>query len=380
MAHDTSATWCEPAAPSQRAEWAALLAQAHIDGLTPAEQRGEIDDVLISIAADPAVSVRRALAITIAGAETVPPGLIRLLSRDSDSVAAPVIRSSPHLSDEDLIERFSSERPKLREAILARQTLSERVTGAIIPMADFNEVRVLLDHQGAMFSGQTLRRIAEAHGDDASLRGALVERSDLPADLRQYLMLKTSEAVASSPLVALALGERRGRTIGTEACQRGTATILGSAQKSELTPLIDRLVAAEQLSPAVMLRLACSGSLEGLSESLSRLSGVKPVRVRSILVEGRHKPFAALCERAGLPSACVAILFHAVAVWRNADEDGEMLTDGEVAARIMQRMASELGKGDADTMAPALAFLRGLSREAGVRRPSSSPSTDVVAA
>ncbi|MER0237352.1 DUF2336 domain-containing protein [Fulvimarina sp. MAC8] len=380
MAHDTSATWCEPAAPSQRAEWAELLAQAHIDGFTPEAERAEIDGILSGIAADPAVSVRRALAVTIADAEVISPSLIRQLARDSDSVAAPVIRSSPHLSDDDLIELFATERPKLREAILARRSLSQSLTSVIIRMADAHEAQLLLGHHGAMLSAETLRWLAETFGDEASLRGALIDRPDLPADIRQFLMRKTSEAVATSPLVTLALGEKLGRTIGEEACHRGTATILGSARKTELPPLVDRLVSDEQLSPAVMLRLACSGSLEGLSEALARLAGVKSARVRSILVEGRRKPFAALCDRAGLPSASGAILFHAVDVWRKADEEGEMLSDGEVAARIMQKMANDLGNGDPDAMAPALAFLRGLAREAVGRRAMSSSPKEIVAA
>ncbi|WP_187289047.1 DUF2336 domain-containing protein [Fulvimarina pelagi] len=380
MAPDTSATWCEPAAPSQRAEWAELLARAHLDGFTPEAERAEIDDILFGIAADPAVSVRRALAEAVAGAQNISPALIRQLARDADSVAASVIQSSPHMSEDELVEIYVAGRPKLREAVLGRAQLSESLTATIARFADAEDALRLLNHPDASLATETLRFIAETFGEEASIRGALVDRPDLSADIRQFLMRKTSEAVAASPLVSLALGESTGRSIGEGACQAGTATILGGARKSELVKLVERLAASEQLSPAVLLRLACSGSLEGLSEALAQLAGVQAVRVRSILVEGRNKPFAALCQRAGLPQASIAILFHAVDVWRHADEDGEMLTDGEVAARIMQNLAADLASTKAGTMAPALAFLRGIAREADSRRATQVSSAAIAAA
>ncbi|MDY8108013.1 DUF2336 domain-containing protein [Fulvimarina sp. 2208YS6-2-32] len=363
MAQETAASWCDAAPAGQRAEWAGRLARALIDGMTPKADRDDIEAILFQIAGDPAASVRRSLAVAVAEAPDVPKRLIKQLARDTDSVAAPVIMGSSHLDDTDLIELVLTAREKPLQAVLRRATLSCAVCAAIAGLGTNALILDLLDHPHADIGPDTLRGIAEAFGHVAEIRGALFDRADLPATIRQALMKTASQAVAASPLAQLALGARQSARVGEEACHRGTAAIVGNAPRGERARLIDDLVAADQLSPAVMLRLACSGLLEALTEALSRLSGVAPRRVRAVLVEGRRIPFVALCARAGLPDASVPILFHAVDVWRLADERGEPLHAAEVAARVMGRMRDDLSDGETRTLEPALAFLRGLARE-----------------
>ncbi|WP_158555090.1 DUF2336 domain-containing protein [Fulvimarina endophytica] len=363
MAEPVGSNWCEPASAGQRAEWAHLLASAYANGFIPAGDRDDVAEILLQIAADPAASVRRALSSALAGSPAPSRDLVMTLVDDVHSVALPQISQSPLLADDDLVEIVRRGQRKLVDAVLMRASLSAPVAAAIVSAGEGESVLTLLRHPDARIEAESLRAIADRFAGDAEIRGALFDRADLPAALRQRLLVKASEAVAGSFLAAGVLGASESRRICEEASERGTATIVEEASRADLEDLIDDLLLQRALSSAILLRLACSGSLDTLTECLTRLTGTSARRVRSILVESRRQPFNALCARAGLPSEATALLFHAVDVWRAADHRGDTPTPNEVAARIMTRLAEEMRKDPSRSMEPALAFLRGLSRE-----------------
>src|SRR3954468_20583135 len=92
-------------------------------------QLAVFDDVLVRLAAEIEVRARAGLARTLADTDRPLPKLIRSLAfDDAIEVAGPVLRRSPQLSDDDLVENASCKSQDHLLAIAERIQLSELVT------------------------------------------------------------------------------------------------------------------------------------------------------------------------------------------------------------------------------------------------------------
>lgn len=103
-----------------------------------AEQRARVGDIVVDIlrtlATDQLPRVRRILATELKSAAGIPVDVVERLARDPDLlVSAPVLESSPLLSDEFLLEIIAS-RPVqgALDAIARRAGLSARLSDAIV--------------------------------------------------------------------------------------------------------------------------------------------------------------------------------------------------------------------------------------------------------
>ncbi len=77
---------------------------------------------------DAAVLVRRALAVTLRNSPKLPRDIAIRLAKDVDAIAIPVLKNSPVITDEDLVEIVLSGSPEKQTAIAQRPTLGEGLT------------------------------------------------------------------------------------------------------------------------------------------------------------------------------------------------------------------------------------------------------------
>ena len=95
------------------------------------EERAYAEQILQIVVSGAAERVRRALAVTLKASPNLPPEIASKLARDIESIALPLLESSPVLSDEDLVEILESAEPARQYAIARRESLSESVTTAL---------------------------------------------------------------------------------------------------------------------------------------------------------------------------------------------------------------------------------------------------------
>ncbi len=171
----------------------------------PPERLDQIErttlDILEALARDQAIEVRRILAEELKDVATAPNTVINLLARDVElTVCGPILRNSPILSDEDLLEIIYGHSPDgALSAIAERANVGVTVVDAIAASNDASAIAVLLVNPSAQIREETLDRIIDRAAQNEPWHGPLVRRPKLPA--RAAARLATF--VAESLLVVL---------------------------------------------------------------------------------------------------------------------------------------------------------------------------------
>jgi uncharacterized protein (DUF2336 family) len=174
------------------------------------EQVDLFDNVLerliktIEIRAIADIGARMALAeisAQLAPIAQAPPSVIRQLAKhDEISIAAPVLQESARLGDDDLIELAQTKGEQHLLAISGRWWLKEIVTDALISRRYPSVSRRIVSNPGARVSSGGFTIIVAQAEADPELAVNTGIRVDLPADLRQRLLIKATDAVRTKLL------------------------------------------------------------------------------------------------------------------------------------------------------------------------------------
>jgi uncharacterized protein (DUF2336 family) len=167
-----------------RAELAQKVARL-LPGLAPEAQdqaRQRVIEVLEILARDEAVHVRQVVSDAVRNVANLPADMVRRLARDAELVvASPVLRFSPLLTDEDLLDIIASgPASSALSAIAGRKGLGSLVSDAIVAADDEPAVAALLANPSAQIREETLDMIVERAPKRISWHEPLVRRPSLP--------------------------------------------------------------------------------------------------------------------------------------------------------------------------------------------------------
>lgn len=284
---------------------------------------------------DPSPRVRLALCEALAASPEAPRPIILALAQDQPEVACHALLCSPILTDSDLVDLAGGGAAHTRALIAARPGLSPMVCAALAEVSDMPEIVTLLENRAALISRLTLARLAERHGGNDEVRCLLLDHPELPAEARQTLVSRVTEALAGADLVRAVVSARRMERVAREAGTAATLSIAGSALPEDVVPLIDHLRAAGRLTPAFLMHALCCGRGAFFAAALLALSPLDERRSRAIMNGGRRHAVRALLESCGFAREIAEIFTEAVLVWREAVEHG----DGEsLSAALISRL------------------------------------------
>jgi Uncharacterized protein conserved in bacteria len=286
---------------------------------------------------DPSPQVRLALSEALAESDDVPKVVVVSLAEDQVDIAAPMILHSPLLDEADLVDLVGRGAAHTHALVAARRPLGCGAVAALAEVGGPGALALLLENDAARFTRLSLRRIAERHGDDTAVRGRLLDREDLPADVRHILMQHVASALCSLPLVEAAIGTDRVERIAGEAQASAAITLAGSARAEECHMLVDQLRRSGRLTPAFLMQALCSGHTDFFAAAMNTLTGLEERRVRAILATGRFHAVRALLESAGLGRAISMVFVEAVLLWREAEQAAPMIAVGDVLQRLLDR-------------------------------------------
>ena len=361
------AQWCETASSLERVRAAEIICDTINDPHASAEEVEVARSVLVVSLNDPSPKVRMALARGLCRSRNIARGVLLSLCDASDPITCIIAARSPVLDDADLIDLVTEGSAGLRGAIARRPVVSVRVSAAIADVADATICVDLLSNDGAAIAGLTYRRMAERLGDEASVRGALLCRSDLPVGVRQTLILKTGEALSKLSILVNLIGNERAGHVTVDACERATADLADLIDDGEGPALLEHLRVSGQLNVAFLLRTLCSGHIDLLTLALARLSGISGRRVRLVLFDGRRRALMTLLEKCGLPNAALPLFEVGIAVWRDISS-GRLDAGAEnVPQLIMEKFAASPARLDARRAEEFEAMMRFLHRLSGDR-------------
>lgn len=231
-----------------------------------------------------------------------PPSVIGHLARHDDiSIAAPVLRESPRLSDQDLIDiaKTSSEQHLL--AVAGRWWLKEAVTDALLGRHYPSVSRRIVGNPGARVSERGFATIvAHAESDDELAVEAGI-RVDLPPALRHQLLSHATEEVRKrllsrapshlfeeirSAIAAVAAGADR---------EMSRARDFAAARR-----LVGSLVEKGELNETAILEFARQRRYEETVVALAELSKSVIEVIRPLMQSLRDDGVVAACRAAGL--------------------------------------------------------------------------------
>ncbi len=313
--------WAQTAPAASRAEGASALARAYLEAELSEEDRSDAEIALTSLLDDPAISVRRALAIELAGSPYAPRHVISALASDQSGISVPVLSRSPLLSEAELCDCAVIGDVYAQAAIALRPGLPEAVAWVIADRGEREAVISLAVNLCAYLAEPILGRILERHGEDGEVREAILARGDLPASIRSDLVTATANALSSFVISAgWMTAERAGRTC-RETLESGVVEIAagelqtGNLQVGGNLPLglVHHLRQQEQLTPALILRGLLSGNRSLFEATLCELSGQGPERVKGFVAAWSGAGFAALYARANLPPGLLPVFRAALA-------------------------------------------------------------------
>lgn len=131
---------------------------------------------------------RAELSERMADKEMAPRSLVLKLADDDEIyVSSPILKKSPVLRDEDLVQIASSKGDAHLMAISQRPTLAPMVTDVLVDRGSDQVVHKVTQNNGAQFSNNGFSKLVDRAKLDENLQIALVERKDLPSQVIESL-------------------------------------------------------------------------------------------------------------------------------------------------------------------------------------------------
>ena len=295
------------------------------------------DAVLEALSVDMEAEVRAELAARLAPVPTAPVATLRRLANDNIEVAAPVLRQSTALSQDDLLHVVRANGQAHLQLVSQRTDLSEGVADAIVERGDDATLDVLLRNAGAPLS----RRSAEAAVDRAqanpALHEAVIARETLPPDLlnEMYFVVETrlrqkiaARNAALDP-AALEAAFAAGRT--RVASRDGALPV----DYAEALAHVKAILAQGRTLGSILPTYLRAGERTRFLAALSELAQVEFGTVSRVVERRELDALAILCKAADLDRA----LFLTLAVL--IDEPGRGMAKAEEYGRLYADLSKD---------------------------------------
>jgi uncharacterized protein (DUF2336 family) len=281
----------------------------------PAEKRDVVPSVL-KLAGLPDPALRRDLALRLARCPALHADIVFSLAAAEDEIALPFLAVSPALDSWRMLAILQVGDEPRQTMIAGRPDLRPEVVTAIAANGVLGAVSALLDNEPCRLRPSDYRRIYERFADEFEILDRLLERPDLPPELRILHARQAAERVQSL------LAERRWmapedvETFLADAEEAAILRILEATEPRHLDRLIAFLSTKDMLHASLILRAACRGRMAVVERALAWLSSVPKRRVNALLAGHGKMGLKAVFAAAGLPVESYPVLRAAIEAWR----------------------------------------------------------------
>lgn len=145
-------------------------------------------DIVLRMLDDVDVEGRAEFSRRVAPQHTLPTDVARQLAQDDVLVAGPVLQHSPVLTDDDFIEFSGTLSPAHLESIAQRESLSGKVTDALIEHGTKEVWHKVSQNEGAEITDQGFGTLVNNASGDHILQASLAARPDITEAAARELM------------------------------------------------------------------------------------------------------------------------------------------------------------------------------------------------
>lgn len=255
-----------------------------------ADETRVVDELLTAVVAHTEAALRARLSEKLAASKNPPKKLVAWLARDDFEVAAPLLRQSMALAEEDLVEICDCGEIRHRDAIARRWDVSEKVSEALARRPEQTVLVALTKNGDARISRDAFRDLVMHSQTIEALRKPLVERKDLPFDLAHSLFWWTSSVLRAAILDRFPIpADELDRLLSP-----------ATAEVADEAPTVPSPMGARKTSPAVRLNELIAdlraGRGDDLDKRFAELLNVQEWLARQILDDPNGEALAISCR------------------------------------------------------------------------------------
>ncbi len=314
-----------------------------------AEESALADDILRLMAQDAALKVRAAFAEIVGSVPDIPKDVVLSLADDFERVALPVLRHSPVLSEQELIDLVRRGSPQKQKAIAERAEVSEAVAETIVDVAGEEPVSALMGNPGASLTPVIMGKALDRFPDSETIAEGIAMRPHLPVTVAERLVAVVSGRLKEYLLSRPDLSEPLAKVVTEHSRARATLSLLDTYGRGRNIPLIVRQLAqAGRLTPTLVLRAACTGDMAFVETALGELSGFDTLEVWRRVHHTDDGAFDELVSKAGLTPSVVPVLKTAFDVYQTMDFDGEPMDWERFRTRMIERVLTQCPEMETD--------------------------------
>jgi uncharacterized protein (DUF2336 family) len=281
---------------------AALLPNLTADEQSEARER--VIELVSTLARDTAVRVRQVVAETLKDVVDAPADVIRRLAEDIELVVAePVLRWSPLLTDDDLLEIIGGRPiPGAVAAIAQRAGVGGAVADAIVAADDEAAVAALLANSSAQIREETLDLIVERAPARTSWHPGLIGRPVLPARLVKRIAAFVAATLLGKLEQRADLDAATRAAVSAEVGRRldDAPEAAAKAEPETAAEVVAKLKAKGALDEDAVVAAMGEGKRAVVKAALAALSGIGEAAVEKIMSSHSAKGIVALVWKAGL--------------------------------------------------------------------------------
>ena len=288
-------------------------------------------------------AIRQNLAEWLSRAPNVPAEVIEYLANDEIDVARPVLVHSEVLNDATLLEIIRHRTLEHQLAISMRQSISERISNALVEAGQERVIVQLLENQNAEISNKAMAYLVEQSRRVDSYQNPIVERRDLPPELAQRMYAWVSEALRAKVATRFSFDRAALDKALAESCDEAR---LEDQQKPDATgELVDEIVGNRRPQPKRLLELLRDGEIPLFEEAFGRLVGIDRNLVRRLIYEPGGEGIAVACRACLVQKSDFASIFILSRQARPGDQSvqqGDVRRVLELYDRLQPRRAKSV--------------------------------------
>lgn len=306
-----------------------------------AAERAFATKLMDRICVDVSALVRRALSVTLQNSRNLPRHLALALIEDIDSIAVPILSSSPVLTDEDLVNVLKSSAADKIRAIAQRKTISLHVSHAIVSYGDGAATARLAANDGALISPETAEMIADLHADDDLIREAALSRHDMPPSVVAKLIERSADKIDANLKAYPGVSDGRAAQISKDTRERAQSFVIGASwPEDRLREYARALDKSGKLTPRLILRTAGRGDIRFATMGLSLLAGQTLAKTRLMVLASSGLGLKALALRARFTTPQIALLTACIQTYLSVERENRALSAAKFQLLVAERLVT----------------------------------------
>lgn len=305
-------------------------------------ERDAAQKIVRLLAQDAAEMVRRAMAVTLKASPLIPHDVARKLASDLDSIALPVILSSPAFSDDDLIEIVRAGSAVRQTAVASRTRVPRDVAAVLAKEGCAPAVRALAANDNADLSEEALGVVVERFAEAPEVLTAVAYRQVLPLHITERLIELASETVREHLISRHAVVPETAIRLAQHARERATVDLVDQAAASaDLATFMAHLNHRKALNASLLLRALARGHMALFEHGLAELAQTPHQRAWLMVHDAGPLGLKAIYDRAGLPPRLFQAFRAGVDTWRALTTEGGAASPEAFRQQMLERFLTQ---------------------------------------